>query len=410
MMSSTTATETRPSFYRPLLVGLLCLNFGILFFDRNAINFLMPFMQEELRLDNSQIGLIASGFSLTWAIAGLAIGGLSDATGWRKPILILCTLGFAACSVLSGFATSFAMLLAARIIMGIMEGGVLPVSQALTAIEVAPKQRGFAMGFMQNVGSNFIGSSVAAVVLVGAGATFGWRNAFFIAAVPALVSALCLLVIVREPAREAKDSARERVSLAQAFAHRNILLCALSSLLLISYLVTCFVFMPLYLTHVRAFEPGTWLWLIATLGVSAAVAGFVVPGISDFVGRKPMMVLTPLMGVILPLGALFYQGSPWALAGLFFLGWTIIGTFPLFLATIPAETAGLGRVATALGLIQGVGEGVGGVLTPAIAGRAADQFGLQAPLWIMVGLALAASIVSLGLIETAPRRRLGAQR
>ena len=36
--------------YQVLLVGLLCLNFGILFFDRNALNFLMPFVQPELGL------------------------------------------------------------------------------------------------------------------------------------------------------------------------------------------------------------------------------------------------------------------------------------------------------------------------------------------------------------------------
>jgi len=34
--------------YQAVLAVLLCLNFGILFFDRNALNFLMPFVQPEL--------------------------------------------------------------------------------------------------------------------------------------------------------------------------------------------------------------------------------------------------------------------------------------------------------------------------------------------------------------------------
>ena len=49
--------------YRVLLVGLLCLNFGILFFDRNALNFLMPYVQPELHLTYTQVGLLGSALS-----------------------------------------------------------------------------------------------------------------------------------------------------------------------------------------------------------------------------------------------------------------------------------------------------------------------------------------------------------
>lgn len=80
------------------------------------------------------------------------------------------------------------------------------------------------------------------------------------------------------------------------------------------------------------------------------------------------------------------------------------GTFPLFMATIPSETVDPRLTATVLGLIMGVGEGVGGVISPAIAGYAADVFGLEAPLWIMCGLPIVASLLALGLQETAPRR------
>ena len=42
------------------MVVLLCLTVGVVFFDRNAINFLMPFIAPELNLSNTQIGLLAS--------------------------------------------------------------------------------------------------------------------------------------------------------------------------------------------------------------------------------------------------------------------------------------------------------------------------------------------------------------
>ena len=42
-------------------------------------------------------------------------------------------------------------------------------------------------------------------------------------------------------------------------------------------------------------------------------------------------------------------------------------------------------------------------MSPSIAGYAADLAGLAAPLWIMLGLAVAAGLLALGLRETAPR-------
>ncbi len=61
------------------------------------------------------------------------------------------------------------------------------------------------------------------------------------------------------------------------------------------------------------------------------------------------------------------------------------------------------HIASALGICMGTGELLGGVLSPLIAGYAADSVGLQAPLWIMSAFALIAAVVALGLRETAPR-------
>ena len=144
--------QRQPARYQVMLVGLLSLNFGVLFFDRNALNFLMPFVQPDLGLNNTQVGLLASALSLTWAISGFLIGRLSDRTGSRKAIIVVATLAFSLCSFVSGIASSFLMLLGARLLMGFAEGGVLPISQSLTAFEVSPERRGLAMGVMQNLG------------------------------------------------------------------------------------------------------------------------------------------------------------------------------------------------------------------------------------------------------------------
>ena len=55
-----------------------------------------------------------------------------------------------------------------------------------------------------------------------------------------------------------------------------------------------------------------------------------------------------------------------------------------------------------IALIVGLGEVLGGVFSPTIAGRAADTAGLSAPLWIMFGLCIGAGLLAMGLRETAP--------
>jgi predicted MFS family arabinose efflux permease len=161
--------------------------------------------------------------------------------------------------------------------------------------------------------------------------------------------------------------------------------------------------MPLYLTRIRGYDPQTAGWLMGALGVSATVGAFLISGLSDRLGRRPLMIAMPLIGVILPIGALFYTGSVWVLAAIFFVGWGVNGIFPLFMATVPSESVDPRHQATVLGLCMGSGEALGGVLGPSIAGIAADRLGLTAPLWIMLGLTILAGLLALGLRETAPR-------
>ena len=392
--------------YQAVLVGLLSINFGIVFFDRNALGFLMPFVQPDLGLNNTQVGMLASALSLTWACAAFGIGVVSDRSGRRKGLLILSTLAFSVCSFLSGIASSFAMLLAARLLMGVAEGGIMPISQAIIASEVRPEHRGLAQGITQNFGSNLLGSFVAPVALAAFATASGWRHAFFLAGLPGLVAALLMWRYLREPRVEAEAATAAvtgKMTLWQALEERNILICTVMSVLLVSYLVVCWAFMPLYLTKVRHYDPQTAGWLMGALGISATIGSFAISGLSDRIGRRPLMILMPLIGVILPLGAMYYSGSVWGLAVFFFVGWGLNGVFPLFMATIPSESVDPKHRATVLGLCMGSGEILGGVLSPSLAGMAADRTGLQAPLWIMLGVTIAAGILAIGLRETAPR-------
>jgi MFS family permease len=394
--------------YENRLMAVLCLTFGFVFFDRNAMSYLGPFVQKDLNLTNTEVGWLSSALSFAFALSALGIGYLSDKTGKRKSILLVTVTIFSLCSALSGLASSFVVLLLSRMLMGTAEGGVLPISQSLIALESDERRRGLNAGVMQNLGSNLIGSSIAPIVLVAIANAYHWRAAFYIAAIPGLICAFLLWKVVREPQTHAISPAAEatvaaeKMSVLQMFGYRNIILCCAMCCFMVAWMVLGWVFLPLVYENYLHIPSEHASWLMALLGISAAVFAFIVPGLSDKLGRKPVVVVFSLIGVIYPLAVLNYTGSAVVLGAVIFIGWSASGVFPLFMATIPSETIPAKYVATSLGLIVGVGEVVGGAGGPPLAGKLADLYGLQAPMYMAMICAVAGGLLAMGLKETAP--------
>ena len=398
-------TTGSTSGYQTRLIILLTLSFGIVFLDRNAFSYLAPFIAKELQFNNTQIGLLTSALSFTWALSAYLIGRLSDSTGKRKSLLLIAFVAFSLSSMLSGIAQTFAMLLTARLIMGFAEGPILPISQSLVVLETTDSNRGNAMGIMQNFGSNFIGSFIAPLLVVAIATQWNWRIAFFVCAVPGLIVAALMTRYVREPQTPTLPAGESATMGVFAMLKvRNIWLCVLTCCAMVAWMVLGWAFLPLFYTGVRNMAPGQMSQLMSVLGISAAAFAFVVPRLSDRYGRRPVIVLFCLLGALVPLAALYYQGSTLVLGALIFVGWSASGTMPLLMATIPAETLPLRYLASATGLVVGLGEIIGGVSAPTLAGRAADLYGLQAPMYIQAGCAVLAALVALGLKETAPAR------
>ena len=389
--------------YQWLLVALLSANFGVVFFDRNAFSYLAVFIQPDLALSNFEIGMIASGFSFSWAIAGLCMGSLVDRFGRRKLLLVTATITFSLASVLSGYAAGFAALLGARLLMGIAEGGIMPITQTLIAAEVPHERRGLAQGITQNFGANLIANTLGPLVIVWMAISFGWRNAFFLAAIPGVVMALLIAALVHEPPAVAPAAQAARAGLGAVIADRTMLLCIAISTLLVAYLVVFFTFAPLYLIQVRGFDQRQMSWIMSSFGIASMAVAFLVPGSSDHFGRKPVVITASLLGLALPLGLLCTDGTQLVpLIACIAVGAALSGAFPLVMATIPSEIVGPTRTATALSLTMGVSEILGGVFAPSIAGKVADVRGLGMTLWILVGTIVTITVLAAMLRETAP--------
>jgi predicted MFS family arabinose efflux permease len=386
-----------------LTILLLACSFGVVFLARNALGYLGPFLVADLDLRNQSIGLLASAYSLAWGLSGLVITALTRGVTQRVLMIsLLIALGIA--SVASSLATTFIALCMARLVSGLVSGPVLPLAQSFAAPLGSDAHRGLRMGIVQGLGSSLLGSVLAPLILIPIALHWGWRNAFLPIAALAIMSAILLLrALPSTDASQAQRAARDPHFFRSVLAHPNIVLCSLIGTAIIGWLIVSLTFYPLYLIEVRHRSPIEMSLLMSLMGIGGLLAALVVPHLSDRFGRRRTLVVSALLGVIGPLGLLLPYDSLPILAVSVFIGSAAGGTIPLFMAVIPSETVSARQLPTYIGLIQGVGEIVGGVALPAAAGWAADRSGLDAPLWITLISALVASLVALALTETNQR-------
>ena len=398
--------------YENVLLAVLFATFGFVFFDRLALNFLTPYFKDELGLNNAQVGLLGGIPALTWAIAGISIGYLSDRVDRRKSLLIGAILAFTVFSALSGLVGGLASLLLCRALMGAAEGAVLPLSQPLMLHSSTPRRRGLNMGLVQGSSAGLLGGVLGPVVTVWLAESFGWRTAFYATVIPGLVMAGLVLWLVRDlrirhPATVAVGGGTTPEHTAGGWGavlrHRNIVVCLVIAVFFLTWFLTTQVFTPLYLVEVKGFGPGEVGFVLSGIGIAWVLWGALVPGISDRIGRKPTMIGFSAVAAVSPV-AIMVIDSPGLLFGALVLTYTGLGCFTLFMATIPAETVPPAVMATALGLIMGVGEIVGGFVAPALAGQLSDVFGLGAAMLISAGAAAVVTLLSFALVETAPAR------
>ena len=418
--SGTTGGAVRPAAirlggYELTVLLLLGLAYGFAYFDRMAMTFLGPFVQAEMGLSNEQLGWLGSGLSLTWALGAYFVGRWSDLMGKRKPFLLAALVIFSFASVMSGLAWSFGSLLASRIVMGAAEGPFLPICLAIMVAASAEHRKGLNAAVVQNVFGSIIGTALAPIVLIAIAEAYDWRMAFYLSGIPGLVLAVLIWRYIKEPEAAPKPAepaarlsirqllVREGREVRSLMATRNIALCALVSIFAVGTVVIGSIFMPLYLDGPRQLDPATWSRMMSVLGFSPA-AGAVTAGLlSEKVGRKPALAIFCLLMTIAPATLLWVEGSPVLLATLMFVSWMGLGSFPLFMGVIPAETLGRLRAATAMGAVVAVGEIFGGFALPPITGRLADSFSLDMALYVQLGLAATAGLIALAVAETNPR-------
>jgi MFS transporter, Spinster family, sphingosine-1-phosphate transporter len=181
------------------MVGINFLNY----MDRWVAAAASPLIQTEFNLRDAQIGLLGSAFLLVYAVAALPFGYWAD-RGVRRTVVGIGVTIWSLATLFTGFARNFVQLFLSRAVLGIGEASYYPAGTSLLSDYFPKDQRGRVMsiwgaGSTLGIAVGFAGGGYIAE-------KFGWRNAFFFAAVPGILCAL-LAFGLREPLR---GSAEER--------------------------------------------------------------------------------------------------------------------------------------------------------------------------------------------------------
>jgi MFS family permease len=394
--------------YENTLVGILFFTWGTVFLDRMSQMYLAPYFAPEFHLTREQIGTLASALAITWAASTFFFGALSDRVG-RRPVLIPAVFAFSALSWVSGLAHSFHQLLFIRTLMGIAEGPTWSIMTALIEESSSAKRRGRNIGLVVSAAA-LVGLAAAPVLTTQVASRWGWRSAFFVAGIPGLIAGFLLWKFVKEPSASgeiANGEARHRKpSLGEYFfilRYRNIWLCCLGASGFMSWLFALNVFAPLYITEV-AHEPGTTAgFLLGASGLGSFFLGFLLPSLSDRIGRKPVLLLMAALSAVVPLAFLVpaLYVYPFLLAAIVFAANTGQGIASLIMVLVPTETVPQEFRATSIGLTTLVGEIMGATCAPVLAGALAQKHGLALTMWLAAGGSAVLFLASLFLQEPA---------
>lgn len=395
--------------YERELVGILFFTWGTVFLDRMTPLYLAPFFAPEFHLTNVQIGMLASVLAITWAISTFFFGALSDRVG-RKRVLIPAVFAFSILSWLSGWVHSFSQLLWIRALVGLAEGPTWSIMTALIEESSDVRRRGGNIGFVVSAAA-LVGLAAAPLLTTPIAVHWGWRSAFFLAAVPGLIMGALILKFVKEPPRkEGKISEKPTFEdYASILRYRNMWLCCIGAAGFMSWLFALNVFAPLYITEVAHQSPIAMGRFLGATGLGSFFLGFLLPGLSDRIGRKPVLLFSAAISAVIPLAFLVpaLYVYPFLLAAIVFVTNSGQGIASLIMVLVPTETVPPQFHASSIGLATLVGEIFGATAAPIVVGKLAEKYGLGFSMWMAALGSAVVFAVGLLLKETRhPHRTL----
>jgi len=204
-------SETPKKSYRTLVLVLLTLIYAFNFIDRQIIGILSPFIQADLGLSNSQLGLLKGFlFALFYTVIGLPIAWLADRYN-RVNIIAIALATWSGFTALTGMANSFLTIGLARMGVGVGEAGGSPPSHSIISDMYAKEERAgalaiYSLGIPLGLGFAYL---MTGFLLGNPDNGISWRTLLIILGVTGIGLAVVTRLVIKEPKRGAQEKAND---------------------------------------------------------------------------------------------------------------------------------------------------------------------------------------------------------
>ncbi|WP_417224116.1 MFS transporter [Achromobacter spanius] len=396
-MTATLADDTRTVL---LPAGFLALGTFAIGTEGFMIAPLLPVMAQDFALPVPTIALLVIVFTLVLALSSpvttVATGRMA-----RKQVLLIAMALFAIGNVVAALSSSFAVLIAARVLMAIAAGLYVPAANGLAGVIVPPTMRGRALAIVSGGQTLAIALGLPLGGLIGH--AFGWRATFLLVGAMSLVAIAGILTGIDRDAGQgiAVASLRERVSVV---TQRSVLRLLAVSLFWSIGAFAAYPYIAEYLSAVLAFGPMEITASVSLWGLCAA-AGVMTGGVlNDRFGAgtvvRGSLVLLALSFLALAVATTLPPGVSLGLVMIAVAVWgfTVWSFFPAQMARlIGAGVPSQAPVALALNTsTMYFGFSIGSALGATVLGAGA--------IWAIGVVAAMAELIALGLNAAISRR------
>ncbi|HEX2143462.1 MAG TPA: MFS transporter, partial [Glycomyces sp.] len=385
--ASATAYSKRRRMFALLALALGAFGIGLTEFV--VVGLLGP-LGDDLDVSIPTAGLLVTGYAASVAI-GAPIMTAAGARLPRKTMLIVLMSFFIAGNAIAALAPSgehgYAVLMAGRVISALCHGAFMGIGPIMAASLVAPQRRSRAIALMMTglTLSNVVGVPFGTAL----GQQLGWRSAFWAIALIGAVSLVAITMFVPSRANETGDGLRGELAV---FRRVQVWLVLTITMLGWGAAYAAITFMEPILTRVSGFETSAVPWLMLLFGVGLTIGNLLGGKLAD------RAVMPALYGTILAATAALVvfafaaRQEVSALIMVFVLGAAGFAMVPVLQTRVLDAAKGAPSLASST---NAAAFNVGIALSAWLGGLAIDGgLGLTAPVWIGVGLGIAALAVA----------------